>query len=55
LPICELASVDVRTSETDLVSRLSSGLFELIYPEEECRIPDTEIIFAVGHDVPLNK
>ena len=33
----------------------SRSLFELIYPEEEYRIADTEFIFAVGHDVPPDK
>jgi antibiotic biosynthesis monooxygenase (ABM) superfamily enzyme len=34
----------------------SRGLFELINPEqEEYRMPDSEIIFAVGHDVPPDK
>lgn len=34
----------------------SRGLFEQIYPDEEdYRIPNTEIVFTVGHDVPPDK
>jgi hypothetical protein len=34
----------------------SRGIYEQIYPEqEEYQIPNTEVLFAVGHDVPPDK
>jgi hypothetical protein len=34
----------------------SRGIYEQIYPEQEdYQIPNTEILFAVGHDVPPDK
>jgi hypothetical protein len=34
----------------------SRGIYEQIYPEQkEYQIPNTEILFAVGHDVPSGK
>jgi len=34
----------------------SRGVYKQIYPEQgEYQIPDTEIIFAIGHDMPANR
>ena len=41
---------------TPVLPNFSRRLFEQIYPEEgEYRIPDTEIIFVVGHDIPPDR
>jgi hypothetical protein len=41
---------------TPQLAGFSRGVYEQIYPEQgECRIPDTEIIFTIGHDVPSSR
>ena len=40
---------------TPKLPKFSRGLYEQIYPDEEYKMPDTEILLAVGIDVPPEK
>lgn len=49
-------SPDSFEKTTPKLPGFSRGVYEQVYPEQgEYQIPDTEILFAIGHDVPLNK
>ena len=47
------SSFEIQTAKFPNFAR---GLYEQIYPEqEEYRVPKTEVLFTVGHDIPPNR